>query len=191
MNGTNTPRAPPSRGRECRISPSPARRSTALGRFVGQRRQLRGVGQRRLGHPGQRNELDGLAVAEGDCAGLVEQQRVDVARRLDRAARHGQHVVLHQPVHAGDADRREQRRRSWSGSGRPAATPARRSDCGAPRIDGERLQRHHRQQEHDASAPASRMFRAISFGVFCRSAPSTSAIMRSRKVSPGSEVTRP
>ena len=32
---------------------------------------------------------------------------------------------------------------------------------------------------------ASRMFSAISFGVFCRRAPSTSAIMRSRNVSPG------
>ena len=32
--------------------------------------------------------------------------------------------------------------------------------------------------------PASRMLSAISFGVFCRSAPSTSAIMRSRKVEP-------
>ena len=39
-------------------------------------------------------------------------------------------------------------------------------------------------------SPASRMFSAISFGVFCRSAPSTSAIMRSRNVSPGLEVIR-
>ena len=35
---------------------------------------------------------------------------------------------------------------------------------------------------------ASRMFSAISFGVFCRFAPSTSAIIRSMKVSPGLEV---
>ena len=34
------------------------------------------------------------------------------------------------------------------------------------------------------------MFSAISFGVFCRSAPSTSAIIRSRNVWPGSDVTR-
>ena len=34
------------------------------------------------------------------------------------------------------------------------------------------------------------MFSAISFGVFCRDAPSTSAIMRSTKVSPGFEVMR-
>ncbi len=38
-------------------------------------------------------------------------------------------------------------------------------------------------------SPASRMLRAISFGVFCRSAPSTSAIIRSRNVSPGLTVT--
>ena len=38
--------------------------------------------------------------------------------------------------------------------------------------------------------PASRMLSAISFGVFWRSAPSTSAIMRSRKVSPGFDVMR-
>ncbi len=37
-------------------------------------------------------------------------------------------------------------------------------------------------------SPAIMMLSAISFGVFCRSAPSTSAIMRSRNVSPGLEV---
>ncbi len=36
--------------------------------------------------------------------------------------------------------------------------------------------------------PANRIFRAISFGVFCRSAPSTIAIIRSRKLLPGSAV---
>ncbi len=38
--------------------------------------------------------------------------------------------------------------------------------------------------------PESRMLSAISLGVFCREAPSTSAIIRSRKVSPGFEVMR-
>ena len=38
--------------------------------------------------------------------------------------------------------------------------------------------------------PASRMLRAISFGVFCRLAPSTRLIMRSRNPSPGSALTR-
>ncbi len=36
--------------------------------------------------------------------------------------------------------------------------------------------------------PASNMFNAISLGVFWRSAPSTSAIMRSRKVEPCTAV---
>jgi hypothetical protein len=54
-------------------------------------------------------ELGRLAVAERDGAGLVEQQRIDVARRFDRAARHGQHVEAHQPIHAGNADGRQQR----------------------------------------------------------------------------------
>ena len=38
-------------------------------------------------------------------------------------------------------------------------------------------------------SPARRMSSAISFGVFCRLAPSTSAIMRSRKLSPARLVT--
>ena len=38
--------------------------------------------------------------------------------------------------------------------------------------------------------PASRMLSAISFGVFCRSAPSTSLIMRSMKVEPWAAVMR-
>src|SRR5271167_3962741 len=38
--------------------------------------------------------------------------------------------------------------------------------------------------------PASRILSAISLGVFCRTAPSTSAIMRSRKVEPCAAVIR-
>ena len=37
-------------------------------------------------------------------------------------------------------------------------------------------------------SPESRIVSAISFGVFCRDAPSTSAIIRSRNVSPGFAV---
>ena len=39
-------------------------------------------------------------------------------------------------------------------------------------------------------SPDSRIVSAISFGVFCRDAPSTSAIIRSRNVSPGFAVMR-
>ena len=81
--------------------------------------------------PRHRHELGRLAVAERDRAGLVEQQRVDVARRLDGAARHGEHVEAHQPVHAGDADGRQQR-----------------ADRGRDQGDEQRD-----QHEHRASAP--------------------------------------
>ena len=134
------------------------------------------------------DELGGLAVAERDRAGLVEQQHVDVAGRLDGAARHREHVALHEPVHAGDADRREQR-----------------ADRGRDQRDEQRDQHGLRdaacrRRSRTASAsttaarkvivrPASRMLSAISFGVLRRSAPSTSAIMRSRNDLPGSCVT--
>ena len=81
----------------------------AFRRLVGEAGQLRGVGQRFRRHTRQRHERRGLPVAQRDGAGLVQQQRVHVAGRLHGAARHGQHVALHQPVHAGDADGRQQR----------------------------------------------------------------------------------
>ena len=63
-------------------------------------------------------------------------------------------------------------------------------DCWAARVDGERLQRWRTASRKMMVRPASRMSRAISLGVFWRLAPSTRAIMRSRKVSPGLEVIR-
>jgi hypothetical protein len=65
---------------------------------------------------GQRHERGGLAVAEGDGAGLVEEQGAHVAGGLDSAAGHGEDVALDETVHARDADRGQQgadrRRRS-------------------------------------------------------------------------------
>ena len=57
---------------------------------------------------GKRIEAGGHAVAEGDGAGLIKQQGIDVARRFDGAAGGGDDVEAHQAVHAGDADGREQ-----------------------------------------------------------------------------------
>ena len=71
--------------------------------------ELRGLGQLAVAHARDGQEARGLAVAERDRAGLVEQQHRDVAGGLDRAARRGEHVAAHEAVHAGDADGREQR----------------------------------------------------------------------------------
>ena len=78
-------------------------------RFVGERRELRSVGKLLFAYAAHRLELGRLPVAEGDGAGLVEQQCIDVPGGLDRAARHRQHVEADKTVHTGDADRRQQR----------------------------------------------------------------------------------
>src|SRR5437660_492108 len=89
-------------------TPDSAALAAPLGRLVGQRGELGGIRQIALVGARDRQKLGRLAVAQRDGAGLVEQQRVDVARRLDGAARHGEHVEAHQAVHAGDADGRQQ-----------------------------------------------------------------------------------
>ena len=81
----------------------------ALRRLVGERGELRHLGELALVDAGAGTNSGGLAVAERDRAGLVEQEHVDVAGGLDRAPRHREHVALHEPVHPGDADRGEQR----------------------------------------------------------------------------------
>ena len=80
----------------------------ALRRLVGEAGQQRRLGELPLGHAGDRQELGRHAVAESDGAGLVEQQRIDIAGGFDRAAGGGDDVEADQPVHAGNADRREQ-----------------------------------------------------------------------------------
>ena len=131
-----------------------------------------------------RDERGGLAVAERDRAGLVEQQHVDVARRLDRAARQREHVAAHEPVHAGDADRRQQRadrRRDQRDEQRDQRGV---DDVGAGEV-GERPQRHDDDEEDRASARRAGC-RARSRSASCAAtAPSTSAIIRSRNDSPG------
>ena len=87
----------------------------ALGRLVGERGDLRDLGQLGLADAGHGHEGGRLAVAQGDRAGLVEEQDVDVARGLDRATREREDVAAHEPVHAGDADGATAARRSSSG----------------------------------------------------------------------------
>ena len=160
----------------------------ALRRLVRERRQLRRIGQRLLRHARRWQELRGLPVAERDRPGLVQEQRVDVARRLDRAPGHRQHVVLHQPVHARDADGRDEcadRRRDEADEERDQD---RNRDLGAG-VVGKRLERHDDEQEderqHGEQDVQGDLVRRL-----LPLAPSTSAIMRSRNVSPGFDVMR-
>src|SRR3989442_547000 len=83
--------------------------AATLGRLVGERRQLRGVGEVPVSHARCGVELSRLAVAECDGARLVEQEHVHVAGGLHGPARHGDHVLLDHPVHAGDANRGQER----------------------------------------------------------------------------------
>ena len=112
--------------------------------------------------PRERHEVGRLPVAQRDGAGLVQQQRVDVAGGFDRAARHGQHVALHQPVHAGDADRRQQRadrggdqadqqRHHHDAGDAVAVERLGVRDAGVVGLgeDGQRLQGRHREHEDD------------------------------------------
>jgi hypothetical protein len=107
-----------------------------------------GVDQLGHVHPGQGEQLGGLTVAEGDGAGLVQQQGVDVAGGLHRPARQGEHVVLDHPVHAGDADGRQQ---GADGGGDEADEQGDQHDHigPLPGVDGERLEGHDRDQEDD------------------------------------------
>jgi cobalamin biosynthesis protein CobT len=82
--------------------------AAAFGRFVGERGELRGVGEPFAGDAGRGDEVGGHAVAEGDGAGLVEQQDVDVAGGFDGAAGGGDDVAADEAVHAADADGAEQ-----------------------------------------------------------------------------------
>ena len=120
----------------------------------GELRRVRQVGRR---DALQRDQFGRQAVAEGDGAGLVQQQRVDVARRLDRAAGHREHVELHQPVHAGDADGGQQRADGGGDEGHEQGDQHDRRHRAAGILgearDGHRCeqedQRHARQQDRE------------------------------------------
>ena len=74
---------PTSRSRMSKRSLASTDDRAALGRLVGQARELRRGGESLLGDARERQELCGLAVAERDGAGLVEQQRRAVTGGLD------------------------------------------------------------------------------------------------------------
>ena len=124
VNGTKcAPSSWTSRSRMPYFSLARTTIAAALGRLVGQRGELGGVGQVALGDALGGEERGGLAVAERDRAGLVQEQHVDVAGRLDRPAATWR---SRSPGSSGPCRRcrwRRGARRSWSGSGRRAGPP--------------------------------------------------------------------
>ena len=85
-------------------------------------------------------EARGLAVADGDGAGLVQEQRVDVAGGLDGLARLGDDVGPQCAVHAGDADGRQQAADGGRDQADEQRDERRDGDIG-PHIVGEGLER--------------------------------------------------
>ena len=115
-------------------------RST-FGSFVGERGELRGIGEFGFGDARAGMKHRGLAIAERDGSGLVEQQNIHVAGGFNRAAGHGDNVALNHAIHAGDADRGEQsanRRRNQAHEKRDQYEDRLRRAG----INGERLQCH-------------------------------------------------
>ncbi len=80
-----------------------------FGGLVRQGREHGNFGQELGVYARCRDHFERLARAVGDGARFVQHQDIDVAGSLDRASRGCDHVVLHQPVHAGDANCGKQR----------------------------------------------------------------------------------
>ena len=139
--------------------------------------------------PRKRLELGGLAVAERDGAGLVEQKGVDVAAAS--TARPDIASTLKRT-------RRSMPAMPIADSSAPIVVGIKVTNSATSTTIGDRCRRRTSAKLGMVAVaktkmmvmPASRMLSAISLGVFCRSAPSTSLIMRSRKVEPAAEVMR-
>ena len=144
-------------------------------------------GQLLLGYTRGCDESSGLPIAQRNRSCLVQQEHVDIASRLDGAPAHREDILLHETVNARNTDGAEQpanRRRDEANE--------QGNENGDREInttkEAKRLQRNEDDQEDDGQRGKQNRQ-----GDFIRCllsfAPSTSPIIRSRKVS-GFEVTR-
>ena len=122
--------------------------AAAFRRFVGERRELRGFGHRFLRHARRGKEFRGLAIAERDRAGLVEQQHIHVAGGFDRASAHREHVLLHETIDARDADGAQQAANGRRNEADEQRDEHRDREIDAA-VDAERLHRHEHDEEDD------------------------------------------
>ena len=124
----------------------------AFRRFVGQTGQLRGIRQFSIADTGDGEKIHRLPIAQRDGAGFVEQQRIHVAGGFHSFAAHGQHVVLHDAIHARDSDSRKQSANGGRDQADQQRNQYRHARHGARARLGHaencvRLQRDNRQQE--------------------------------------------
>ena len=148
----------------------------SLRRFVAEARELGGIRQLALGDARQRHELGCLTVAERDRAGLVEVStspaastaRPDMANTLKRTSR----SMPAMPIAESSAPMVVGISVTNSATSTTTGTepPAYAAKLGIVATASTKMM----------VMPASRMLSAISFGVFCRLAPSTSPIIRGR-----------
>jgi len=91
----------PCHGRGWRISPGQHDDRAAFRRFVGERGELRRIGQFLLGDGLDRRNSVAWRLPSVMVPVLSSSSRIDVAGGFDGAAGHRQHVEAHQAVHAG------------------------------------------------------------------------------------------
>ena len=155
----------------------------AFGRLVGDRGHGRELAEIDGGVVAHGHKLRGPAIADGDGAGLVQEQSIDVAGHFDGLAALGNEVGPQGPIHAGDADGRQQ---GADGGRNQATSKATSVGISVPRLltgawcrSPSCTARHSghrpsgRDDQEDERKADSTSDRAISFGVRWRMAPST------------------
>jgi hypothetical protein len=130
-----------------RVEPNCGRRARGRPNRGPEPVELRGFGKLFRRHSWYRDELGGLSIG----AGLVEQQGVDIAGRLDRATGKRKHVELGQAIHASNADRREQGPDGGRNQGDEQGYEHDHRNVAA-RIGGKARDRHRGEHEDDGQA---------------------------------------
>ena len=123
----------------------------AFGGFVGERGELRGIGEVGGCDAADRNEFTSHAITESNRAGLVEKQSVNIAGGLDRAAGHCKHVVLNEAIHAGNADGGKEAADGGRDQADEQRNQNRQSQRGAS-IESERVETYAYQHEDDSQS---------------------------------------
>ena len=122
--------------------------AAAFGCFIGQGGKLRGIGELLLGDTGSRAKIRRHAIADGDGAGFVEQEYINVSCGLNGATTGGHDVATDKAVNAADADGAEQSADGGGNQAHEQGDEHRRGEFNA-RINAKGTQRDAHQQEDE------------------------------------------